>query len=275
MIATWGPSHTDLVRRLVALGARRLLVEKPFATSLADGHATISEARRAGASLATHLHLRYGGVVEGLLGLAEEHDLGPIEQIVIDGGSRCLVTTGIHYLDMAAALWGRFPERVVSTAAPEAINPRGPDLRLYGGTAVWSFGEGRELVLSFTNRAALYERIRVYHRNAVIDMSLLFDAEVRARDPAEVQRDPSVTRAGAPAQSLFTGPVPGIVDVPVATGRILDELDDGGGQRLGPDDAMLGVDAVIGALWSSESGTAVDLPLDPEAEPALRDWPIS
>lgn len=275
VIATWGPSHTTLLGELLDRGVRRVLVEKPLATSLEAGYGVVERARSQDAAVGCHLHMRYSGLVEGLLGLAEEHGLGPVESILVDGGARCLVTNGIHYLDLAAALFGRWPSSVISTASAEAINPRSPDLRLYGGTAVWDFGEGRELVMSLSNRSSLYERVRLLHRNAAIDVSIFLEAEVLARDPEQVERDASVTRSGAASERLFSGPVPGNEDVGVGTGRILDELDEGGEQVLSPEDGMRGVDAVVGALWAAEARRAVDLPLDRNSEPARREWPMS
>src|SRR5688500_2003242 len=170
VIATWGPSHAALFHELADRGVRFILCEKPLAGSVADAEGMAARAAQEGITLGVHHYLRYTGIAPALRRFAEANELGEPVSVVGTGGAACLITNGIHWIDFATELFGAAPVAVMSTASGEQINPRAPDLLLAGGTAVWSFGEGREAVLSFSNRSSVALDIRVYFRNAVADV---------------------------------------------------------------------------------------------------------
>jgi predicted dehydrogenase len=275
VIATWGPSHSEVFAELVELGVRWVLCEKPMASSVADGAAMVRRAEEAGVRLGVHLQRRYSGVIEGLWQLADEHALGPVAGVVLHGGARCLVTNGIHYLDMVSGLLRSSPSRVTATAVGDPINPRSPDLSFYGGTAVWTYPGGQELVMALNNASSVAERMHLYHRDGVIDLSPAGWAQVRLRRAEDVARFPSITRTGPADVVVHDGPVPGLLDPPDPTVRLLDELEGGGPQRLTPEEALAAVEACVGALAAGQSGAAVTLPLDRDGASWRATWPMS
>jgi predicted dehydrogenase len=194
---------------------------------------------------------------------------------VVDGGAACLLTNGIHWIDFAIELFGSAPERVVSTAKGEAINPRSPDLMLYGGTALWSFGGGREAVISFNNGSSVAPRARIYLRNAVAELDGELNVVLRRRDMEAVQRFPKVTRTGAAVETLYEGAVPGFVEYLAGMGNAIREVRDGGPLTCDGADGAAAVTACVGALAASRSGRAEALPIDPDGAEGRQTWPIS
>ena len=275
VIANWGPVHGSTVDQLLSLGVKRLICEKPLAHSVAVGRRMIEEAERHSALLAVHHPRRYNGLPDGIAAIANEHHLGPPCAFVVHGGASGLVTTGIHFIDLAAQLFGSDPLSVISTACGDPINPRSPDLLFYGGTAIWQYSNGRELVLSMNNQSSVATRIFIYYRDAVIELLNNSDIRVARRLEEEIERFPAVTRLGETSDVVFEGPVPGIIDADAALLRIHRELNESGNISFSGGDAMASIEACVGALASGKTGRSMTLPLDPLDEHAIAEWTIS
>lgn len=275
VIATWGPSHAPLFHALVDRGARRILCEKPLASSvqMADGMAT--RADREGIALAVNHYIRYAGLVPALKRFADLYGLGEAVGLFVDGGAACLLTNGIHWIDFAIELFGAAPERVVSTAHGEHINPRAPHLLLVGGTAVWHFSDGREAVIGFSNQSSLALKARVLYRNALVEIDSDLLVSARRRDPEAVRALPAVTRTGHPAELLFEGALPGVKDYEECLLEASRDVLEGGATICPARVGVTAVSACIGALVSSRLRTAVDLPVAPESPEGAENWSIS
>jgi predicted dehydrogenase len=275
VIATWGPSHAEYFHALADRGVRHILCEKPMASSAADAAAMVERAERDGIALGVHHYMRYVGLVPALRRLAEEHGLGEPVSVVVEGGAACLLTNGLHWVDFATELFGEAPNGVVSTACGEGINPRSPDLMIYGGTAVWSFGDRREAVITFSNRSSIALGARVYFRDAVADIDGDFGVRLARRDPAAVERFPAVTRTGPAAELLFEGVPPDVLHYLDGMQAAVEDVRRGGSLRCDGRMGATAVAACIGALMSSAQGTRVALPLDVTGGWIDRQWPIS
>jgi predicted dehydrogenase len=275
VIATWGPSHAEFFHALADRGVRRILCEKPMAASVSDAEGMVTRAEDEGIVLGVHHYLRYAGVVPALRACFEEHALGDPVAVVVEGGAACLLTNGIHWLDFAVELFGAPPVRVVSTAAGEPLNPRSPDLRLYGGTAIWSFEGGREAVISLSNRSSVSLSTRIYLRDAVAELDGDLNLVLRRRDPAAVARFPAVTRTGPASEPLFAGRLPSIREYLDGMRTAAAELVEGGPVTCAGDTGAAAVMACVAALISARDRRAVELPLE-RSDPLAREWwPIS
>lgn len=274
VIATWGPSHAALFEELVDLGVRRILCEKPLAHSVAAGSAMLRVAREEHVALGVHQRLRYMGLAAGLRAVSREWGLGEPVGIVVCGGAMCLVTNGIHYIDLASELFGAAPRSVISSAVGAHMNPRSPSLMYYGGTAVWSYGDDREAVITFTNHASLRAAVSIYFPHGVIEMRPTLDVTVRCRPAGDVQNVP-MTRTGMPTETLYEGPLPGVRPGLEATAAVLDEVTAGSVRIFPPDAALDAVTACIGALIAGRSGHSVALPIPPDSVEGREEWPIS
>ena len=275
VVATWGPSHAEIFHALADRGVRHVLCEKPMASSVADADAMAARAAREGITLGVHHYIRYAGLAPRLAAEIARLDLGDPVSIVIEGGAACLLTNGIHWIDFAAELFGDSPERVVSTASGAPINPRSPDLQLYGGTAVWTFSGGREAVITFTNHSSVALRARVYLRNAVADIESDLSVRIQRRDPAAVERFPAVTRTGAVVETLFEGQLPGVLPYLDGIRSAIQDVSGSSEPKCPGAVGALAVGACVGALVSAREGRAVSLPLDPGHPGSTEQWPIS
>lgn len=276
VIATWGPSHYDVFIDCVEHGVRYIVCEKPLAHSLYAAHRMVEWAEAKDVSLGVNHVQRYLGVDTGLRLLSERYDLGEPQSIVVHGGASCLVTNGIHFVDLAISLLGGQPLRVVSTAYGEAMNPRSKSLLFYGGTAVWSFAAGREAVITLSNRSSVFPTFTVYYLSAVIHLCDFRRVVVLRRDPSEMSPDLPVTRTGKATEVLYDGPVPGAPSsVADAFDRLYGEVLERRPVTFRPRQAYEALQACIGALLAAENRFAVDLPIVPQSLAGRRAFSIS
>lgn len=273
--ATWAPGRLSDVEALTAAGVRHILCEKPLANSVAAAHDVVDCAEGRQVTLGVHMQYRYNDVAPALARVASEHDFGPPELAIVHGGATGLVTNGIHYLDLIMGIYDEEPSWVTSSAYGEPIEPRSPDFRFYGGTAVWGFPSGREAVLVLTNRSSVAERIEVYYRNAVVRLSRFFDADIRRRAASEVAKFSAVTRLGEPSEAVHQGPLPGIATGNEPTLRALAEVESGQVERLPPRLAARVVGACIGALAAGRDRQTVQLPIEPTSALGREEWPVT
>ena len=281
MMSSWssrrgGPAITRSLGNAAAQGVRYVVCEKPLADSLYDGWRMLRVAEEARMALGVNHTLRFLGVDAGIQELAGEYALGEPRSAVIHGGASGLVTNGIHFVDLAMAVFKDTPISVVSTAVGESINPRSPELKFYGGTAVWSFRGQREVVISFSNQSSVFPTATFYYRDGVIHLHNRTHAAVLSRDAGSLAPNAPVTRTGPATHTLYQGPVPGILDsIESAFVRHYDEIVAGDLGTFRAEDAYRALEACIAALIASERGERVSLPLDPESEYARRRWGVS
>ena len=191
------------------------------------------------------------------------------------------MTTGIHFIDWACELFGQGPESVVSSAVGSPINPRSPELMFYGGTAAWSFGRGREASFCFSNSSSVASSGSVYYRDAEVRVSKLslYDkgphVAVGRRLRGDVERFPAVTRVGEPADTVFSGPLPGLLARSRGSIKLLEEIESGTVRGFPPALALQALGACIGALAAGDTRQAVSLPIDPASSLAQVEWPIT
>ena len=276
VIATWGPSHASLFHELVDRGVRRIFCEKPMANSVAEAGRMVERANREGVALGVHHFLRFARFAPALLDFAAAQGLGEPVAVVVEGGAACLLTNGLHWIDFATTLFGTPPQRVVSTARSQPINPRSPDLMLYGGTSVWSFGDGREAVISLNDRSSVTATARIYFRDAVAETDKGAErVTVLRRDPAAVERYPAVTRIGPAVEAIFDGVLPGMLSFQEGLEAALSETAAG---EVVTSPGAAGLEAVsscIGALVAAREGTSIDLPIEADSPEGRESWPIS
>ena len=275
VIATWGPNHLGIFIELADRGVRHVLCEKPLAHPVEAGAKIVLVAEQRGIALGTHHKIPYSGFVTGLTLLTKKLDLGDPVAMIVQGGAVGIVTNGIHYLDMAAELFGHAPESVVATVFGEKLNPRSPDLNLYGGTGVWSYGGGRSMTMCFSNLSSAVETNSIYYRDAVVQVTRNLDLEITRRVQADVETFPSVTRVGPASDLVFSGAIP---DTGTAAERIaatLDDIESGTVSVFPPGLALQTLGACIGALTAGQNGGTVKLPIDPKSDIGKTEWSIT
>lgn len=272
VVATLGPIHRENVERLITHGVRRIYCEKPFASSIADAYDMANMAERTSTRLVIGLQRRYSTLVDQLLAFAQNHLGGLPVSIVGHGGAQCLITTGMHWVDLAIDLFDGFPTAVSGLGSADRMNPRGSDLDVWQGTAVWQFSNGRLLTLSYSNHTSVDGFLNIYCPLGRIDICP--DGSIRAyrRSDDEVARDSRITRTGeakAMDEQVFQPPA----QHPVA--RALDEIESNGELSYSTRDAARSLECALASLISFELGRTVALPLDQSNELISRRWAVT
>lgn len=276
VIATWGPSHAELFNRLAEKGVKRVLCEKPLASSVQLAQSMCQRAEREGISLSVNHYIRYSNLAEELEKFCAEYNLGSPVSMVVDGGAACLVTNGIHWIDFAIRLFGSGPEFVLSTARGESINPRSRDLEFFGGSAIWSFPQNREAIFSMSNRSSISLRCRVHYRNATVELADDLRTKIFRRDKDMVERFPAITRTGPASDLLYDGFLPGVADFMGSMRAALVELlSSKASLGCSGNVGAVSVSAVVGALTSGRERQPVELPIASESIRGQKAWPIS
>jgi len=273
LIATWGPSHYEVFVRLVDLGVRQIFCEKPVAVSLQQ----LSHMRKLCADheirFTAGLHLRYRGIAEFVHGSSQEHLGGLPTMFVVDGGARCIATTGSHWLDLAMAVFGSNPIGVVAVLRDHPINPRSNQLRYWEGSATWEFSEGQRITISYDNASSVHERARFYARNGVIEIDPELTCRVFARDLAEIHADSRVIRVGdvdvSTPLETFTPILESVLSVQ------LDEIEGRKPQSYASSTAFDSATALVAAFEASRLGRRLTLPIEESVIAAGVEWNIS
>ena len=128
LVTTDLPHHAETVRAALEAGLH-VLVEKPFAASVAEGSALVELAERTGRTLMVSQNYRFHGVVREVVELVRGGDLGAVDEVAIDfrrlseptqGILRrhhteeqpLLVDMSIHHFDLLRLVLGSEPRRV-------------------------------------------------------------------------------------------------------------------------------------------------------------------
>ena len=272
VVATLGPLHRENVSRLIDHGVRRIYCEKPFASSIEDGHHLAELAEHTSTRVIVGLQRRYSTLVDQILQFSRHHLGGEPVSIVGHGGAQCLITTGMHWVDLAVDLFRGFPTAVSGLGSADRMNPRGTDLDVWQGTAVWQFSSGRLLTLTYSNHTSVDGFLSIYCPRGRVDICP--DGVIRAfrRDDAEVERDPRITRTGEAVIVDAQVIAPPSVH-PVA--RALDELESDGPLTYSTRDAARSLECALAALVAFESRRTVPLPLEKSSEYYSRQWAVT
>lgn len=256
----------------------RISEQKKLSPECAPPHAAhemVQRAKREGVSMAVHHFMRYGGLAQSLARFAKEHELGEPLSIVVQGGAAGIVTTGIHWVDFAVELFGSEPINVVSTAYGEPINPRTPDVQLFGGSVIWTFEGGREAIVTYNNRSSISMTGCVFYRDATVEIDDELNVIARQRDMKAVEQFPSITRTGPVVTDLFRGQLPGMFSLADGMKTALSEIQNGKKMTVPGSAGVTAVSSCVGALLASRSERAVPLPIDPDTTEGRESWPMS
>ena len=104
-IATRQTHHSAQIMRAVAAGARGILCDKPFVTTLAEGDAALDACRGAGVAIAYGTEWRWGEEYRWLARQVRDGIVGSVQAILAYGLPN-LIFHGCHWYDIALMLVG-------------------------------------------------------------------------------------------------------------------------------------------------------------------------
>jgi predicted dehydrogenase len=155
LVTTDLPHHAETVRAALEAGVH-VLVEKPFAATVAEGRTLVELAEQSGRMLMVSQNYRFHGVVRQVVDLVRSGELGPVDEVAIDfrrlsepvdGVPRrhhgeeqpLLQDMSIHHFDLLRLVLGSEPRRVDCRTWQPPWSPfSGPP----SGTAIIEFSNG-------------------------------------------------------------------------------------------------------------------------------------
>jgi predicted dehydrogenase len=136
-IASFTPSHAELVLACAASGVRAIYCEKPIATRLSDAEQMIAACHRAGSLLVINHNRRFHPHYRELASRVAAGELGELTGVWLQWGTGRLGNVGTHFIDAMRMLTGRVV-RAVSATLDLTGRPdcRGPQFHDPGGWAL-------------------------------------------------------------------------------------------------------------------------------------------
>lgn len=161
IISNWGPDHFNTINFLLNYKINRFVVEKPLTDSLFELKIIENMIHNNQINIHSHMQLRYSNFKKEMLVDAKELGLGNPLKILVHGGSKCVATIGIHYLDLAIDLFEEEPESTFANYYNGEINPRHKNLAYLEGVGTWNFSQHRDLCVNFSNSSYVSEEISI------------------------------------------------------------------------------------------------------------------
>ena len=273
VVANWGPDHVQTIQLLVSLGIRRIVCEKPLANSLQAVVAIEELCKSSSLLLAMGFHLRYRGITDFVRDTSK-HELGGLPtSCIVEGGARCISTSGSHWLDLAIDVFGEPPNSVAASLRGTSINPRSESLQYWDGVATWSFPTGHRLTVCYDNASSVHETVRFYCHSGILEIDPELNVRAFARNPAELEADPRLVRVGVVQRKQPVAEFSSNFQE-VLTEQ-LDEVEGLRPPRYTVKEIIDSAASLVAAFESSRLGRQISLPPSPEVIAAGIDWAIS
>jgi predicted dehydrogenase len=153
IISNLGPQHAQSFRDVIGFGCKKILIEKPITSKIKDLREIINLTKKNKVNLRTNFPWVNSGFMDKFEKIRIENKLGSVENILVYGGAKCIITVGIHYLAIAIKIYGSTPTNCWSKLKSDSINPRSPKLKYYQGIAYWEFKNNKSLSINFSNNS--------------------------------------------------------------------------------------------------------------------------
>lgn len=141
-VATNGPSHAALSLAAIQAGARRVMVEKPMACSLAECDQILEAARQTGTRVAVDHVRRYSQIYLWLRDQIASGVWGEVRAIWMQRPGIGLGCNATHSFDAVTMLAGRPVKHVTAWVdPPKTKNPRGEQFVDPGGLVIMDLGD--------------------------------------------------------------------------------------------------------------------------------------
>ncbi len=204
IVANWGPDHLSTADKLIKLGCRRLIIEKPISNSLEELIEFRNKHESKDLFVTVHHFFKYTNFLEAFRKAEKKYNFGEPVGIRLSGGAVCLSTSGTHYLDLACEILNSEPINVSADLEIDYINPRDKSLAYVGGMASYKMKNDLFIHVSFFNRSSHSIRIEVIYRHGVIEIDVRDDKFIfYKRAPQDIEKFGNIiTRHG---KNIFIG----------------------------------------------------------------------
>jgi len=274
IISNWGVDHYDAFFNLTKNKINKIYIEKPFSHSLKkiDEISKFVEANNI--KLVSGFQLRHSALAEKIKNICINNLGGNPVLVTVGGGANCIVTNGIHFLDLACSIFDQEPDNVFAKLGKDNINPRGNHLGFWGGFVSFGFNKNR-LDISMSNESSMGLTCKVYSKNGyltIVNKGSKVQIDVFERNKREIEDDSRITRTGEGFKCNHSKNQSH--DLTNAFDDMISSLfDDNIIHNIQRETAA--TRGILSALISSESGNLLELPLNLKNKYFEKEWPVS
>ena len=272
VIANLGPEHFSTFNQLADAGIKRILCEKPMAVSIKQIDVMIARIKSDNILFTVGIQRRYTDLCSVLRSIGEKYLGGKPVAVVGHGGAQCLITTGMHWIDLCIDLFQDNPKAVSAIAHPQKISPRSPLLEMWSGTAAWAFSNNRYLTLTYSNSSSVEGELVIYCPTGRIEIDPNGVITMHQRKSSEVLTDKRITRVG---EALSSGVIEINPQVVHPTIQMLNELDTGVELTYSTTAAAIAANAALGLLISATTKHEIQLPVSNMSEYYGFEWSVT
>lgn len=277
IVSNWGPDHFATVNHARNLNCRRFLIEKPLVSKLSDLFVLRDLAIEDSIDVISSLPWSYGNLVQKIDDLLNKYNLGEVASILVDGGAKCLVTNGIHYVGLAIKLFESIPTCVFSSLHNSFINPRQKHFLFIEGSAAWTFPNNRFLTINFVNSSHLQLSIKIVFTfgKLLIEGNIATLYMINEQDRALIDKPSRTYQASELIESFMLFDLDSRIDGLDVIYQ--DILDSNLGLWLDFQHGFETTEAILAMLISNEEKALIEFPLalDFIEKYKSRDWYIS
>ena len=167
VISTWGPSHYRYFEYLNNKKIKHFLIEKPLCSSEKEADLIMSQTKKNKSYFVLHHRWNFDGTQKIIDKLFKKHKETP-NTMVVHGGASCLVTNGVHYLDLASNIFNSTPKSVISEMKNSKLNPRSSKLGFWEGYINYKFKDSKKLFIINSNLNKSKDCVIIYSQNIKI-----------------------------------------------------------------------------------------------------------
>ena len=164
VISTWGPSHYQYFRYLNNKKIKHFVIEKPLCSSEKEADLIILQTKKNKSYFVLHHRRTFDGTQKLIDKVFKKYKETP-NNMVVHGGASCLVTNGVHYLDLASNIFNSTPKSVKSEMKNSELNPRSSKLGFWEGYINYKFNNSKKLYIINSNQNKSKDCVIIYSQN--------------------------------------------------------------------------------------------------------------
>ena len=168
IVANWGPDHLTTANKLIDLGCKRLIIEKPLSSRKDELQEFKKRCSKESIFVTVHHKWNFTNVEAAIKAIQKKYNLGNPVGIRLMGGAVCLSTNGSHALGLSCKLLNSAPITITSDLEIDYINPRDKNLAYIGGMASYRMKNKTFIHASFSNSNSQSLTIECIYRNVCI-----------------------------------------------------------------------------------------------------------
>ncbi|MGA2461297.1 MAG: Gfo/Idh/MocA family oxidoreductase [Candidatus Bathyarchaeia archaeon] len=264
-VVTNGPTHAEITIEAAKAGIRRIICEKPMATSIKDAKRMIDATEESGIRLVINYSRRLSASYRKLKDSLREGIIGQLCEIRCVCGGGLLACNGSHFLDLMYFLFDSEPTSVVGFVDKKGTpNPRGAQYTDPGAFGLVTFGHRMRGFLDMYEDLGIPPRIEVVGsvgRAIIVESSDTWQIESRqGKDRLE-----PLGRYDLPLKSSPFQVEP--LDATQLTGKIISEVLGDGPIVCSRENGLAALEMVMGFHASDQmANTPVPIPLPSKFE---------